>query len=237
MPAGPRLPIRDSYRDALHTYRTHLGRTVGIALVLLIPAEAISTAARYAHENLDTHAVTTIVLVAILALLDSVASSFGSAFYAGVIDHTVHADRHGHAAPPVGHIARRLPYWRIVGVSVLAALLVALGFIAFVIPGFVLMTMLSIVAPVLVIEDLGVRAALRRSWRLVRPQFWRVVAVVTIPMLVESFAVEGVAAVVGHTVLAELAVHGVLGTLVFALVLLLEVHTAHWLVDEDRRSR
>lgn len=66
----------------------------------------------------------------------------------------------------------RLP--RLIGLSFLIGLLQIVGLFFFVVPGVWLWGVLAVAVPAFMVEDLGVRAALRRSRRLVHGTFWRV---------------------------------------------------------------
>ena len=60
-------------------------------------------------------------------------------------------------------------------VSFLLVHLVELGgFLLCMVPALAFMALYVLVAPAVVVEDLGPVAAMRRSWRLVRPRFWPV---------------------------------------------------------------
>jgi hypothetical protein len=61
-------------------------------------------------------------------------------------------------------IHRLLP---LMAVSIIVGLLVGLGLIALVVPGIILAIMYSLVAPVMMIEDVGISGSLHRSSRLV----------------------------------------------------------------------
>ncbi|HEX3698554.1 MAG TPA: hypothetical protein VH374_24490 [Polyangia bacterium] len=61
-----------------------------------------------------------------------------------------------------------------------AALLVALGFVALVVPGIILGFLFTFVAPVVLIEGIGGRAALKRSIELVRRDWLRVLVVLIV---------------------------------------------------------
>ncbi|HUH80198.1 MAG TPA: hypothetical protein VLZ06_02630 [Solirubrobacteraceae bacterium] len=65
-------------------------------------------------------------------------------------------------------------------VGVVAALGIMAGFILLVVPGLILLTLWSVAAPVVVIENPGVFPALRRSRLLVRGNGWQVFAVIMI---------------------------------------------------------
>lgn len=69
-----------------------------------------------------------------------------------------------------------------------AALLVAVGFVAFVIPGIILAVLFTFVSPVVLIEGVGGRAALKRSATLVRQDWMRVVVVSIVFAVVTWFA-------------------------------------------------
>jgi hypothetical protein len=67
---------------------------------------------------------------------------------------------------------------RLMAVSVLFAVGVAIGFVLFIIPGLILLTLWAVVAPVTVLERPGVFAAFGRSRELVRGNGWPVFGVI-----------------------------------------------------------
>jgi len=69
-----------------------------------------------------------------------------------------------------------------------AALLVGLGFVMFVIPGLILAFLFTFVSPVVLIEGIGGKAALKRSAALVRQDWLRVLVVLIVFSLVRWFA-------------------------------------------------
>jgi hypothetical protein len=83
-------------------------------------------------------------------------------------------------------IARTVPYARLIAVDVLVALGTAVGVILLVLPGIVFYTWFALAAPVVKIERLGVRAALRRSRELVRGNFWQVPILLGLSEVVSS---------------------------------------------------
>jgi hypothetical protein len=72
---------------------------------------------------------------------------------------------------------------RLIGVSILFAIGVALGFVALIIPGLILLTLWAVVVPVTVLERPGVFAAFGRSRELVRGNGWPVFGVIVIVFL------------------------------------------------------
>lgn len=96
---------------------------------------------------------------------------------------------------------------RLMAVSVLGAIGLAIGFVLLVIPGLILMVMWAVIAPVTVLERPGVFAAFGRSRELVRGNGWPVFGVLVLVYLV-VFIVSLVAA----------AASGALGSVGRALV-------------------
>src|SRR5436190_13854730 len=69
---------------------------------------------------------------------------------------------------------------RLMAVSILTALGVAIGFALLIIPGLILLVLWSVVAPVSVLERPGVFAAFGRSRQLVSGNGWAVFGVIVV---------------------------------------------------------
>jgi hypothetical protein len=85
-------------------------------------------------------------------------------------------------------------------VGIVAGIGIVIGFVLIIIPGLILLTVWSLVAPVVVLENPGVFAALRRSRELVRGNGWQVFGVIVVLYLlvgVLSFIIEAAAASAG----------------------------------------
>ncbi len=107
---------------------------------------------------------------------------------------------------------------------------------AFVLPGLVLAILLGVVGPVLVIEDLRVWPALKRSVRLVLPHFFLVFLLVFVPTSLEESFVEWAEHGAHGNVALWLVIDVSLTALVGSFVGLLEITLAHGLIaDRTRR--
>jgi hypothetical protein len=95
---------------------------------------------------------------------------------------------------------RRLP--RLIGLGILSGLGYALGFILLVVPGFILVTMWAVVAPVCVVEDRGIGDCFSRSAELTRNHRWAIFGL---------FFVFGLACVIASLVVFSLVGSGRLG--------------------------
>jgi hypothetical protein len=74
--------------------------------------------------------------------------------------------------------------WQLIGVAIVAAVGITVGLVALVVPGLYLITMWSLIAPVVVLERPPGLGALGRSRELVRGNGWRVFAVIIVFELV-----------------------------------------------------
>jgi hypothetical protein len=84
----------------------------------------------------------------------------------------------------------------LIAVSILAGIGIGIGFLLLIVPGLILLTFWSVVAPVTVIERPGVFTAFSRSWQLVRGHAWPVFGtIVLVFLLVIAAAI--VAALIG----------------------------------------
>ncbi len=96
-------------------------------------------------------------------------------------------------------LRRAAPYIvKILVCSMLTAFVVFVGFLVFIIPGFILVVGLILAVPALVIEpQLGAGAALSRSWDLTRGSRWRILGlllVVVILLYIPIAAIGGIVA-------------------------------------------
>jgi hypothetical protein len=69
-------------------------------------------------------------------------------------------------------------------VALLVGLAVAIGFVLLIIPGLILIVLLSVSIPALVVENLRGTEAMKRSWNLVSGHFWHALAVILIAAII-----------------------------------------------------
>ena len=100
-------------------------------------------------------------------------SLLGEVFYSGAIAIGLTHPRHQHP-PKLREIARRINYRRLIVIDLIYVALVLAGLAALVVPGVLVFIYLGLSGPVVEIEERTVRAALRRSFDLVRGNFWLV---------------------------------------------------------------
>jgi hypothetical protein len=117
------------------------------------------------------------------ALIGFVLSFAGVALVqGGLVDivRGLHAD--GDDDPSLGQVLARAStrLGRLVAVSLLSGIGIALGLLLLVVPGLVLATRWAVAVPVAMLEDASARVALKRSREIVRGNEWRVLRVVIV---------------------------------------------------------
>jgi hypothetical protein len=170
----PSLGIRDVLRDTSTLYRSLFGRTVLTGFIVFGVVGLF-----------ETIASTPVIIFSIV----------GTALVQGALVEAV-ADRHNsRPQSSIGDLYRSA--WkrvgRLVGVSLLTGIGVGLGVLLLVVPGLILFTRWSLAVPVVMLEGLGPRAAMKRSSALVKGHGWavfRVLLNVTILAGLSSLAIQ-----------------------------------------------
>ena len=218
-----RIPVRKILYDVGASYRHRFGRVV-IAAALVFGATAVVGAA---IEDL-THRAEPNVVVWVFALAGTAMSQVGITFYAGLLDKVVGEFELGEEPEPVLQVLRTLPYGSLIVADILINVVSAIGLLLLVIPGVVAFTLLAITGPVINIEHVGAIKGMRRSAHLVRPHFWLVFLLVTLPIAVEHQALHWANELVLHHSLVEVfIVQGITGMIVGSFVGLVEVNVAY----------
>ena len=108
-----------------------------------------------------------------------------STLYQGMVVNLVQDVQNGRRDHSVGELLRSVEpvLLRLMAVSVLFAIGVAIGFVLLILPGLILLVIWSVVAPVTVLERPSVFAAFGRSRELVRGNGWAVFGVIVLVYL------------------------------------------------------
>jgi hypothetical protein len=173
--AAARVKLRPGaiLRQALGVYREHwAGLFVG-ALVIFAPLSLLDA-------WLAQHAASGAIEHGLEASAESALHTFGDVFYAGLVASAVIAWRHGHRRERAIDVARALPWTTIIALDLVLTFGAVVLMLPLIVPGIVFYVYASLAPSIAKIEHVGVRAALRRSFQLVRGSFWRVFAVLAV---------------------------------------------------------
>jgi len=193
------------YARVGRTYWAWAPTLLGLATLVFIPLGFVDALL----EQVDTSSLDLTSGLKVAALIGAVAaitasSLFGEVFFSGAIaaslTHPEELER-----PSFLHLARHISYGKLILVDIFYVLMLILGFIAFVVPGILVMIYLSLAGPIVELEKRGVWDGFRRSYSLVRGHFWMVVAVF-VPIEIAGDAINGALVGVAHHLLG----HGIL---------------------------
>jgi hypothetical protein len=228
---GGRSPVtvRRVVRTAWTIYRRHFALLAVMSLVVFsVLAVAESIVEMAIERRADDRGGAGVVEVGLWVV--SGLWMFGSALFGGLCD-TIVGKELGHNELPLTQAWKRLPFARLLGLDIVVTLAVTVGIALLVVPGIIVFTLTCIAAPLVMIEDRGIRAAVVRSIQLVRPRVALALAVVTAPVLIEHEAVHAIEALFGLPFLALIILNLAGMVLVLAPVSLCEVVLAHALIE------
>jgi hypothetical protein len=227
----PALPARPIVAAVLRTGRRHAGPI----LVVSIAVSLVITAVDITVDHLLSHAGLAPALAG--ALGSSAVSLLGAVFLAGFLSRLISAD-HGAGQARLGQVLRSLPWGPLIAADLLTALIVSLGLVLLIIPGLIALNLLAVVGPVIEIEHRRAWAGLRRSAQLVRPHFWKVALIGTLPVLVASGLESALPNPEGLAgILTALVTRSIVEGVLEALVGLLLVELCYRLLAAERASR
>jgi hypothetical protein len=218
----PGLGVRAVLGAALRVYRRRFGLVAGSALVVF----GISAGIDVLFDEAGDAVGDSPGLLAPLLFIAGVAT-FGTTFFAGLLDRIVGEEERGHPRRSLREVLRTLPYWRLICADVLLSLGAVVTLLLLVVPGLIFYTFFSLVGPAVVMEDRGVFDGFRRSRRLVRGHFWLTFVLVTLPILFEEDVVHGLVALVHDaSPFLVFVVNALAGAAVGSVVALVEVMLA-----------
>jgi hypothetical protein len=81
-------------------------------------------------------------------------------------------------------------------VALLVGIVVAVGFLLLIIPGFIFLVFLSVSEPALIVENRRGTEAMSRSWNLVRGHFWHALVVILVAAIITG-VIQGIISAIG----------------------------------------
>jgi hypothetical protein len=198
------MSVFSLYRRILSTYFAWARTLLPLAFFVFVPLGLIHAIPVHVDvTSLSFGGGAEIAGAALALLLLATTGLIGEVFYTGAVAIALTHPRDGDGQPSsLRDVARMIDYRALIAVDLIFGVLVAIGFVAFLVPGILIFVYLGLAAPVVEIEHRGVRAALARSYRLVRGHFWLVLAVL-LPIEIVSGAITNAATHLTHTVLGD----------------------------------
>jgi hypothetical protein len=127
---------------------------------------------------------------ALLAIVSIATVVVGTTWLQGAFVYAVQDARDGSFDASLGEVFSRVSssILPLLGAGLLAGICIALGFVLLIVPGLILLTIWSVIAPVIVIERSAALDAFGRSRALVRGHGWTVFGIVLVTGLLSGLA-------------------------------------------------
>jgi hypothetical protein len=192
---GSRALLSHVLRRATTTVRTEWVFLLVLVLAIFIPVGFFEALIGEAEANELSPGL---VLVAVTLVLGAL---MGEVLYSGAVAALLAKTSAGER-PSIVRIVRELAWGRLIAADILLPVVIVIGLVLLIVPGVVFLAWFALVAPVIEIEDRGLRDSFRRSRQLVRGRFWVVLAVV-LAVTLASEAVTSAAVELAHSLLGE----------------------------------
>lgn len=165
------------YVRIVRTYFQWAPSLLLLALIVFVPLGLIHALTLHAEIGSINFGAGLRLLALIGAVFALAATGLiGEVFYTGAVAISLTHPREG-KPPSLRQIAGMVNYGPLIAIDLLYGAAVAVGLIAFFVPGILAFVWLGLAAPVVEIEHRGIRAAFKRSVRLIRGKFLLVAAV------------------------------------------------------------
>ncbi|MDQ3874752.1 MAG: hypothetical protein M3322_04255 [Actinomycetota bacterium] len=226
-------------RETLHTYGAEARVLLPTAVMVFVPLGLLDALSKHlAHLEVEDFDPLAYALLA-AAVGQFAVAALGDEFYTGVAAAAVAESRTGKRPHRLVRLARTLPYGTLIAADVVVALGTSVGLALLIVPGVVFFTWFSLVGPVIKIEGLGLWASFRRSYRLVRRSFWRVLLLLTmvyvggdvLTLLVQN----GSLWIIGQSFLGDWAAAAAVSVLITPVAAVSAVVLSYELIELDRR--
>jgi hypothetical protein len=187
----PAITTRTVVAGAVRMLRREPRRILlGVVLVAAPIAVVSVELERWSDEIRAAHHGNILVFAAGVSAMAAVIGALGQVFLAGFLDQLAGATHRDEPISPLGDVFRHLPYVRLFLADLLVVMAMLLGTILFVVPSFFALAYFGIAGPVVIAEDRGPVASLRRSAQLIHGHLRLAFAVIVVPIVVEELLTE-----------------------------------------------
>jgi hypothetical protein len=177
-------PLSGVLSESWQLYKTHARHLLTIAFIVYLITAIVSALLQEIGGVFGALLGSLVTLVAVFLLQAALVKAVQDV-RDGTVDMSV-GQTFSAATPYIGSVA---------GASILAGILITLGFVLLIIPGLFLITAWCLIVPIIVLERAGALTSFGRSWQLVRANIWNVFGTLFLVFLI-LFALDIVLAVI-----------------------------------------
>jgi hypothetical protein len=177
-------PLSGVLSESWQLYKAHARHLLTIAFIVYLITAIVSALLQEVGGIFGALLGSLVTLVAVFLLQAALVKAVQDV-RDGTVDMSV-GQTFSTATPYIGAVA---------GASILAGILITLGFVLLIIPGLFLITIWCLIVPLIVLERAGALASFGRSFQLVRANFWNVFGTLFLVFLI-LFALDIVLALI-----------------------------------------
>lgn len=166
-------PLTGVLTESWQLYRAHARHLMTVALAVFLPIAIVTLLVTFVGGFFGRVLGYLVTLIGFY-ILEAVLVKAVQDVRDGTADMSV-MPTFASAAPYLGSVA---------GASILAGVLIWIGFWFLLIPGIILATIWCLIVPVIVLENTGALSSFRRSQELVRGRFWNVLGTLALVVLI-----------------------------------------------------
>jgi Uncharacterised protein family (UPF0259) len=194
--------VASFYVQVGKTYVKWAPSLILLAAIVFVPIGLIHAVTVHADiGTLDFGSIAKLSAAGLALLALTATGLVGEVFYSGAVAISL-THPHDGRPPSLRKIAGMVSYPRLVAVDLIYGLIVAIGVLLLIVPGAAVFVWLGLAAPIVEIERRSVRQSFIRSVKLVRGNFWVVLAVLG-PIEIVGDALGGLATALAHDLLGE----------------------------------
>ena len=189
--------IGEVYLQVFRVYRAWWKYILPLAVIILVPIDFLDSWISDEMDGLGSGRFEEILALLVLGGALAWTSLLGQVFMAGTIGLSLIHTKDG-KPPRLAWMARHISYGKLIAVDLLYLLIVLVGAVLLAIPGLLAFVFFGLAGPVVEIEDRSVKGAFKRSFELVRKDFWLVAWVLGTLQVIGTYLSEGIEHMAGE---------------------------------------
>lgn len=216
----PRLRVRALFAETFRVYRRHWRWLLTGALLVFLPLAFIDGVIEQIKPD-------NVVATSGISLLTTFEHMVGDVLFNGLVAAAVIAWRGGETRMGIIAVARTLPWRTILALEIALPIVTTAGLVLLVVPGLVFAVYATLAPAVVEVEHVRAWPGVKRSFRLVHGNFWRVLVVLVVLVGVAAAAEELLQSLTHHflgDVLVKLLVELAFSPLSAVAVVLMVFH-------------
>jgi hypothetical protein len=190
------LGLGEILDGAFGVIREYPAVTIGLSAIVVTLSQLLvfvmQASGAFGDRAVNGFGTPSVLTLAPLRILGSIVSATAMVVLAGMLTSVVGDAVLGRRTTVSETWAKVKPrFWTLLLAAVVVAVVQTIGFLACLLPGLFVWVVWSFITPAVVLERVGLRNAMSRSFRLAQPDFWRVLGIRLLAALI-AFVIDAI---------------------------------------------